>query len=174
MDATFKICIFGDGGVGKTALTERYLTGVFKEDMSITLGANFYRKTLSFEGLLVLLQIWDFGGEKQFHSLFPTYVAGANGAIFMYDITRYSSIKNIETWLKLMNEGLGDISIPIIMVGGKLDLEKNRAIEIEMAEKLRDKYNFFKYIECSSKTGENVEQVFNDLAVEMVNKTDLV
>ena len=28
----FKVCVFGDGGVGKTTLVKRYLTGLFKDD----------------------------------------------------------------------------------------------------------------------------------------------
>ena len=174
MDAVFKICIFGDGGVGKTTLTERYLTGMFKEDMRITLGTNFYRKSLTVEGILVSLQIWDFGGEKQFHSLFPTYVIGASGAVFMYDITRFSSIKNVKAWLDLLKQGLREITIPIIMVGGKLDLAQDRGIDKESAEKVKNDNNFFRLIECSAKTGENVEQVFYDLALEMLKKADLV
>ena len=36
-DIMFKVCLFGDGGVGKTTLVNRYLTGVFKTDSSITI-----------------------------------------------------------------------------------------------------------------------------------------
>lgn len=35
--AAFKICIFGDGGVGKTSLTQRYLTGLFDVSTKMTL-----------------------------------------------------------------------------------------------------------------------------------------
>jgi len=42
IDFRFKVCLFGDGGVGKTTLTQRYLTGVFKERYSLTIGMDFY------------------------------------------------------------------------------------------------------------------------------------
>ena len=36
-DVMFKICLFGDGGVGKTTLLGRYLTGLFKSTTTITI-----------------------------------------------------------------------------------------------------------------------------------------
>ena len=174
MDATFKICIFGDGGVGKTTLTERYLTGVFINDTQMTLGTNFYRKTVSIEGQLVLLQIWDFGGEKQFRSLFPTYILGASGAVFVYDTTRYSSLKNLKVWMDLLKEGLKDLPIPIIMAGSKMDLVDKRAVEKEVAEKVQNDNGLLDYIECSSKTGENLESIFYKLTFEMIKNASLL
>ena len=48
-DFMFKICLFGDGGVGKTTLVNRYLTGVFKTDSSITIGVDFHIKKVKVE-----------------------------------------------------------------------------------------------------------------------------
>ncbi|GAI36675.1 unnamed protein product, partial [marine sediment metagenome] len=49
-DAMFKIIIFGDGGVGKTTLIARYLTGIFKSDSLITIGVDFHVKKIEIEG----------------------------------------------------------------------------------------------------------------------------
>jgi len=130
-DVTFKLCLFGDGGVGKTTLTERYLMGLFSEDTKITLGTSFYQKDISVEGLLVNLQIWDFGGEEQFRALFPNYINGAAGAIFMYDLTRFITLKNLTRWIDKMGETVRYTDIPILMVGGKLDMEEKRAVDKE-------------------------------------------
>ncbi|TKJ18245.1 MAG: hypothetical protein CEE43_18465, partial [Promethearchaeota archaeon Loki_b32] len=48
----------------------------------------------------------------------------------MYDITNYSSIKNVEKWLTLFKDKLSNEKkkIPLLMVGGKLDLHKERVI----------------------------------------------
>ena len=56
----FKICVFGDGGVGKTTLVNRYLSGVFNDSTKMTLGMQFFVKKLTFGDTTVSLQIWDF------------------------------------------------------------------------------------------------------------------
>ena len=36
MDAVFKLCIFGDGAVGKTTLINKYVTGLLKGDTTMS------------------------------------------------------------------------------------------------------------------------------------------
>ena len=97
----FKLCIFGDGGVGKTSLTHRYLTRVFNEDLKMTIGTDLSIKDIEIDDQLVRLQIWDFAGEERYKILFPSFVKGAQGGIFMFDLARYNSLKNIDSWLSI-------------------------------------------------------------------------
>jgi small GTP-binding protein len=175
-DAVFKICIFGDGGVGKTSLVNRYLTGVFTESTSMTLGVDFHIKSLVFNELEVGLQIWDFAGEDEFRHLLPRYVLGASGGIFMYDITRYTSLTHLDEWLDVFKEGMKgeEKQIPFMMAGGKLDLKENRTISPDEATELAISKDFSSYIECSSKTGENIEWIFSEIARLMLEKAELV
>ncbi len=174
-DAVFKICIFGDGGVGKTSLVNRYLTGVFTERTAMTLGVDFHIKALKFNNLEIGLQIWDFAGEEEFRHLLPRYVLGAAGGIFMYDITRYASLQHLDDWLQVFKEGLKgeETQIPFIMVGAKLDLKELRTISADEATELAISKNFSSYIECSSKAGENVEWIFEEIARLMLEKADI-
>jgi len=174
-DATFKICIFGDGGVGKTTLTERFLTGLFKDDTRLTIGTNFYQKNLLIEQKQIMLQIWDFGGEKQFRKLISKYIIGASGVILMYDITRFSSLKNIREWMELIEEGLErDRNISIVIVGGKKDLEAYRVVNPDIVDKLIEQYNFFNHFECSAKSGENVEEIFTTLTNHIAKRSGII
>ena len=171
----YKICIFGDGGVGKTTLIGRYLTGVFSSNSDITIGVDFHIKKLDIEDKRVTLQIWDFAGEDRFRFLLPSYVLGASGGIFVYDITRYSSLKNFQDWLDIFKQGYkGPIGqIPIIMVGSKLDLEYKRAVSRNEAIELAKENGLFGYIECSSKTGKNTEWIFMEISRLMLEKAGL-
>jgi len=175
-EGAFKLCIFGDGGVGKTTLVNRYLTSVFDETLKMTIGADFYVKDLEIDGKKVVNRIWDFGGEQRFKVLLPSFAKGADGGIFMYDITRYTSIKNIDDWLSIFEKNTRDkqINIPIIMVGGKLDLQEKRSVETDDAIELSEKHNLQGYYECSSKTGENVEDIFESITRKMMKITNLI
>jgi len=173
-DAVFKLCIFGDGGVGKTTLVNKYLTGVFKNS-TMTIGIDFHIKTLVIDGIKIRLQIWDFAGEERFRFLLPSYMRGASGGIFMYDITRFSSLKNLKDWLDVLNHEVPAIEeqIPILLVGGKADLEDKRAIDKDLGFETAKVNNLSGFFECSAKTGANVEMVFETITREIVKKAGI-
>ncbi len=172
-DATFKIVIFGDAGCGKTTLTQRFLTNLFVSDSKMTIGVDFEVKSLEVESKNVKLQIWDFGGEERFRFLLPTYVRGAKGGLFMYDITNYASIAHIDDWLTVIRKEIKvEDEFPIIVVGGKADLAFNREITPKEGIKIAQSRGTDGFIECSSKTGENVEETFEALTRLMINNSN--
>ncbi|TFG08519.1 MAG: GTP-binding protein [Promethearchaeota archaeon] len=121
---------------------------------------------------MTTLQIWDFAGESRFRFILPSYLLGASGAIFMYDITRYSSFKNFNSWYEVFLEGSkrNEAEIPLLIVGSKLDLEYKRAVSLEDAMQLTDSINHAcDYLECSAKTGENVDLIFRKITRTMDN-----
>ncbi|HUW90174.1 MAG TPA: Rab family GTPase [Candidatus Nanopelagicaceae bacterium] len=169
-DATFKIIIFGDAGCGKTTLTQRFLTNLFVSDQTMTIGVDFEVKSLSVDEQKVKLQIWDFGGEERFRFLLPTYVRGARGGLFLYDITNFSSIAHIDDWLSVIRKEIRAEDIfPIIVVGGKADLVESREVVSAEGIKIAKSRNVNGFIETSSKTGENVEKTFEALTRLMLN-----
>ena len=176
--ARYKMCIFGDGGVGKTTLVNRYISGKYSEDFKMTIGVDFYTKNIKIKDIRVNLQIWDFAGEQQFKNLLPNYVIGASGGIFMYDISRFYSITHIEDWINLLNKAPDrqEKKLPILLVGGKKDLvfEGKRVIEEDYASELGKKFGIFDLVECSSKTGENVDLIFSVMALKMLESSGLL
>ena len=170
-DAIFKVVIFGDAGCGKTTLTHRFMTGSFISSSNMTIGVDFKSKLVEADSNRVKLMIWDFGGEERFRFIFPQYVVGAMGGILMYDITDYSSFAHINAWLSIMN-GSRD-RFPIILLGGKLDLEDMREISYQEGIKIADEMGLDKYIECSSKSGENVNRAFKELTKLMLNRMSI-
>lgn len=171
-NAMFKIVIFGDGGVGKTTLINRYLTGVFKSNSEMTIGVAFHVKKIDIGGKHINLQIWDFAGEERFKFLLPSYVIGASAGIFLFDITRYSSLKNFDSWIEIFKQGYRgeNHQIPVLLVGSKLDLEYKRAVSRAEAFELAKKNNLYGYLECSSKNGHNVEYVFIEIGLLLLKQ----
>ena len=172
-DATYKIVIFGDAGCGKTTLNQRYLTNLFKSDSTMTIGVDFEVKSLEIDEKKVKLQIWDFGGEERFRFLLPTYVKGASGGLFMYDITNYSSLAHIDDWLTTIKKET-DSLFPIVAVGGKGDLAEEREVSTEEGINIAKSRDVDAFIECSSKTGENVEETFETLTRLMLQHSKFI
>ncbi len=169
--ARFKIPIFGDAGVGKTTLVNRYLTGIFKEKYITTLGMDFYLKKLTVDGKIISLQIWDFAGEEKFRFLMPSCVKGSHGAIFMFDITRYKTFENLKNWLEVFNEvnEAENQEVYTILLGGKLDLSDFREVPSELGIEFAKENGFIGYLECSSKKGINILEPFEKLALKIIN-----
>ena len=161
----YKICIFGDAGVGKTSLARKYLEDTFDDDIKSTVGVNIGIKRFNIGDYNIMLQIWDFAGEDRFKFYFPIYANGSNGGIFMYDITRENTINNVIDWLSIFNEKTQakKFNIPILLIGGKSDLDEKRVISIKEWKKLLNLYNFYDFMECSALTGQNVEDVFQKI-----------
>ncbi|MHA1719989.1 MAG: Rab family GTPase [Promethearchaeota archaeon] len=172
IDFTFKILMLGSESTGKTSLSERYITGVFNPDIRLTVGVEFYVKTVEVDTdkgkKNVKLQIWDLGGEKRFRFLLPTYCLGSSGAFFLYDITRPETLEALTSWIQIVREKNNDI--PIYLVGNKIDLEKERKIPKEHGAQTADMNELAGYIEVSAKMGDNVEKVFQELTDIMLKK----
>ncbi len=62
----FKICVVGDGGVGKTSMVLRYCEETFKDNYIMTIGSNFSTKTVElseYPNFNIKLQVWDLAGQ---------------------------------------------------------------------------------------------------------------
>ncbi|TFG08827.1 MAG: GTP-binding protein [Promethearchaeota archaeon] len=167
----FKIVIAGAKNVGKTSLLRRYATGKFDKSTLSTIGVDFETKKITVDDVDVLLNLWDFGGEKKFRILFPSYVSGASGALILYDITEKSSLHDLDEWMKIINQVQSPPRTKLL-IEHKIDLENERVISRKEAEEFFKKYRFQgEIIGASAKTGENVEDVFQMLGRQILKNS---
>lgn len=169
----FKIVVVGDGGVGKSTMIQRLITGHFVP-MKITIGTDLASYDMNIEDISVKLQIWDFAGEKRFRFFLPNYARGAQGCILCYDISRYTSFQNLKEWYNIVKENTNTDTV-FLLVGGKADLsEYRRTVSQKDAEELQQDLDIPLFLETSSKTGENNKNVFEMLTEEMLKKRKLI
>lgn len=174
-EVSLKLCIFGDGGVGVTSLTNRFINNTFNMDLMMTLGFNILVHYMTVDGLNISLEIWDIGGdfdEKQFKFLLPIYSKGGmNGGLFMFDLTRQNSLDSVEEWINSFRAGLdeNERDIPILLIGGKSDLVEERVVSANQARDIKNQFKFTDYVECSALTGENVKKVFELISKAAIN-----
>ena len=160
-DYTFKIMLLGEPGVEKTTLAQKYCLDIFNPSEKLTIGIDFYVKTIELDGKTIKLQIWDVGGEERFRFLLSTYCLGANAAMIIYDITNSKTLDQITEWTKIVREKASDI--PIMLIGNNLDSEEFSELKREEGIEIAKKYNLSSYCEISTKTGQNVEKSFESL-----------
>lgn len=157
----FKIIVAGDSEVGKTGITTRYTHGKFNSKYKTTIGVAYALKKLVIEDKKINKIIWDINGHKMFANIRPLYYKGAHGALVVYDVTKKESFIHLEKWFNELYKHCG--TIPIILVGNKIDLIKERVILPEEGERYA-RQKSIKYYEASAKTDENVIDVMEELA----------
>ncbi len=168
----FKILVVGDGGVGKSTMIQRLITGHFVP-MKITIGTDLLTWSTTRDDIDIKLQIWDFAGEKRFRFFLPNYSRGAQGCLLCFDISRYTSFQNLQEWYDIVKENTKDIIFH--MVGNKADLaDSRRTVQKEEAENFQNDHDIPFLIETSSKTGENNADIFETLVEAMLKKREFI
>ncbi|MBD3342731.1 MAG: GTP-binding protein [Candidatus Lokiarchaeota archaeon] len=172
----YKVCIVGDGGVGKTSMVLRYTENTFKENYLMTIGSNFSTKSLEFPeypNYQIKLQIWDLAGQKHFSFVRPPFYRGATAIIYVFDLTRRSSFANLPSWREEVEKVVGEkVSA---LVGNKLDLaSENREISKQEGNSLKDELNAVGYYETSAKEGIKIDIVFEDVVKAILKASNKI
>lgn len=163
---TFKVLLLSHPTV-KEEFINKYLKQIFSEDLSLTVGVEFYTKDVQFSGDTVRLQFWEISEGERFRFLIQSYCKGANGAVLMYDINNSKTLDLLIDYLQIISKNTGNI--PIMLIGNKLYLEESREISREVGINIAEKYNLSTYTEISTKTGQNVENAFQILTEILIN-----
>ena len=170
----YKICIVGNAGVGKSTLLYQYLKGQFKFRVESTIGSNFFVKSLNLSDVTtpIILQVWDLAGQEHFKWVRRAFYIGANGIVYVFDLTDYRSFEDLYPWKEEVEKVIG--IKPNILVGNKLDLinSENRAIPIQDTKTLKNHLSSQAYYETSAKLGTKVNEVFSKLALEIYKLFD--
>ena len=157
----YKIATVGSSAVGKTSIIIRYTTGKFREYYAPTLGADFSIKSMVIENDKVKLQIWDLGSQDFLGHVRAGYYQGARGIIYMFDVTRYESLEELWAWKKEVDSQLKGVKS--LVVGNKMDLDKERTVSREEGEALAKKF-LADYMETSVKLNKGVDDTFTVMA----------
>lgn len=171
-----KVVMLGNTACGKTSLVERYIYKRFNTNYQATIGAAFGARKVSLEGRQLCLGVWDTAGSERYQAMSRIYYRDAKAAIICYDITDAECMARAKFWVKEVKEN--EESCSIYLCGTKLDLVKtepqlrqvDRHDAIEYTEGIGGKH-----FETSSKTGENVDELFNSILMDFAaHNVDIV
>ncbi|KAK1311569.1 Rac-like GTP-binding protein 2 [Acorus calamus] len=170
-----KCVTVGDGAVGKTCMLICYTSNKFPTDYIPTVFDNF-SANVSVDGSIVNLGLWDTAGQEDYSRLRPLSYRGADIFVLAFSLISRASYENVmKKWMPELRRFAPNV--PVVLVGTKLDLRENKgyladhpgatAITYAQGEELRKQIGAAGYIECSSKTQQNVKAVF-DTAIKVV------
>ncbi|KAJ4771175.1 Rac-like GTP-binding protein 2 [Rhynchospora pubera] len=170
-----KCVTVGDGAVGKTCMLICYTCNRFPTDYIPTVFDNF-SANVSVDGRIVNLGLWDTAGQEDYSRLRPLSYRGADIFVLAFSLISRSSYENVlKKWMPELRRFAPNV--PIVLVGTKLDLRDNKGyladrpgasvITSAQGEELRKQIGAAAYIECSSKTQQNIKAVF-DTAIKVV------
>jgi small GTP-binding protein len=171
--------LIGDGGVGKTAIRERYLGQGFESQYVMTIGADFAMQDDIINGKKIRYQIWDLAGQDRFDGVRNVYYRGTHGALLVFDVTRPDSYFTIPKWVKELWGYNGNKKIPVVLVANKIDLrdscsesisaEQGRLVAEKLTKLTSNEGFACHYIETSAKTGVKIQDAFSLLSENIMN-----
>ena len=165
-----KFVVLGVARSGKVQVLTRYFKKKFNEGEKSTVCPSFYEKTVNYHGKKVQLRFWDTAGQEQFKDISTWYYQNSVGALLVYDASNFETFEKVKSLVITLHEALGK-DITIVIIGNKLDLISKNMMEEQMP--IIESYctkERFKHFYVSAKTGLNIDEAFDYLINETLNK----
>ncbi|KAJ7225040.1 putative GTPase Rho1 [Mycena rebaudengoi] len=171
-----KLVVVGDGACGKTCLLTVFCKGTFPEDYVPTCFESWVADvTVENTNQIVELAMWDTAAQEEYDRLRPLSYPDAHVILICFSVDSPDSLHNVqEKWIAEVSYFCP--RLPIILVGCKTDLRHDpRVIDAlraksqtivthEAGMSAARTIGAIRYLECSSRTGEGVHDVFQHAA----------
>ncbi|KAF8134843.1 small GTPase superfamily [Boletus edulis] len=165
----FNVVVLGAGGVGKSALTVRFVQDVFLETYDPTI-EEAYRRILDVDGVKASLEVLDTAGAEQFTALKEFYIKSGQGFVLVFSLTQEASLREVNNLRQqIYRVKGGDITVPIVVVGTKLDLVAEREVSRSTIQSLVARWGI-PFYETSAKRNWHISDVFQGLVKQMLTR----
>eukprot|EP01084_Bolivina_argentea_P257287 433440_1 len=159
------IGMFGQGGVGKTALTDRYVKGEFINEYDPGI-EDLYVKYVQLDGCDFMCEILDSYGQEEFEPLMDEWIKNTKVFIVCFSVMNKRSLDHIDGVIKKIIEinKVASKQFAIVICGNKIDLRNEHCVKdaIEMDYIVNKIINLgIPYIETSAKTDTNVDYLYS-------------
>ncbi len=173
----FKFVIIGDGAVGKTSIVHSFVEKKFGKDYRSTIGFNIITHEFRLLSNTIHAIMWDLGGQEFYHRMRKQYYLGSQAAFIVFDLTNRESFEHaLNYWYTELREYVKKKDFPILLVGNKADLVKQRKVKYEEGVKLADELSTKEgvqvaYIETSALNGTGIDEAFGMLSYQYIIKS---
>ncbi|KAG2354424.1 small GTPase superfamily [Suillus spraguei] len=163
----WRVCVLGDGGVGKTTLALQFTMNYFTYDPTIE---DSYRRQLIVDNKMCLLDIIDTAGQEEYAVLRDQWVRDGQGFILVYSVTSRATFQRLEGFRRSMFKS--SRCKPIFMlVGNQCDKSYEREVSHQEGIALAQMFGC-EFMETSARTAYNVELLFTNV-VRALRQTEL-
>jgi len=167
-----KLVVVGDGACGKTCLLIVFSKDNFPEVYVPTVFEN-YVADQQVDGKLIELALCDTAGQEDYDRLRPLSYPDTNVLLICFSVDSPDSLENVpEKWVPEVRHFCP--GVPFVLVGCKKDLRHHPATIAELqkmsmspvshkeAKDCAERIQAYAYLECSAKTKDNVQEVFEE------------
>ena len=184
VDKRLKLILLGEVFTGKTSLINIYIKDKFNQNESSTVSPSFYTKLINIKNKKYIINIWDTAGQEQFRSMNKIFIKDSDIILFVYDITRKSTLEELSFWIKYVETCIGKNMAIYAVIGNKLDLYdkedelKENNIKYDMVstqegKKFADEIGA-EFLETSAKlNAPGLVNLINKLIIEYSNKFEV-
>jgi small GTP-binding protein len=155
--------------VGKTSVIQNYFHGVTAGSTIPTVGADFYKREVSIDGVHYLLQVWDTAGQDRFRSISVSYFRRGDVILLFYAANSRDTFERLQFWQTSIEEGKQADNVPVVLGANKIDLVRERSVTTAEGQALAAKSNW-PYCETSALTGEGINELFETAIREAITK----
>lgn len=162
----FNAVVLGAGGVGKSALTVRFVRDEFVENYDPTIEEE-YRQIVEVDGISSSLEVLDTAGAEQFTALNEVYIKSGRGFILVFSLIQEASLIEVDNLRQQIYRIKGEnTGVPIVVVGTKSDLINEREVQRSTIQELATRWGL-PFYETSAKRNWHVRDVFEELVRQM-------
>eukprot|EP00009_Paramoeba_aestuarina_P002139 CAMPEP_0201513502 /NCGR_PEP_ID=MMETSP0161_2-20130828/5544_1 /ASSEMBLY_ACC=CAM_ASM_000251 /TAXON_ID=180227 /ORGANISM="Neoparamoeba aestuarina, Strain SoJaBio B1-5/56/2" /LENGTH=202 /DNA_ID=CAMNT_0047909739 /DNA_START=104 /DNA_END=712 /DNA_ORIENTATION=+ len=159
-----KMVVVGDGGVGKSSLTLRFVVEKFIDEYDPTIEDSYRKEVCVGDDQTHIFDILDTAGYEEWGCFNQDrYYYQGEFFFVVFAINYESSYLEAKVFIEKIARIKDGLNAYIMLVGNKKDLEESRKVDTMDAQEYADE-KCIPYIEVSAKTGEGVEDMFIGLA----------
>ena len=128
------------------------------------------KKKVEIKNKIIELDIWDTVGQEKYRSVNKIFMKSTEIALLIYDITNRKSFKDLEFWYNEVIENCNNTIVVIAIAANKSDLYEQQVVDFSEALEFGKNKNINIIKETNSFDFENINDLFNEILLEYVDK----
>ncbi|GAB7362075.1 hypothetical protein MBLNU230_g2109t1 [Neophaeotheca triangularis] len=160
-----KMAIVGSRSVGKSSLTVQFVDGHFVDSYYPTI-ENTFSKVIRYKNQDFAVEIIDTAGQDEYSILNSKHFIGIHGYMIVYSVANKQSFEMCRIIRDKILNHTGADAVPLIIVGNKSDMDKQRQISRADGKKLADELGCA-FVETSARSNEHVNEAFTGMIAEI-------